>query len=152
MRKTQDEYDFVSLGRRIQMRRKELGLTQEQLAEKVDCSLTHVCRIESGHRPSLIALIRLSTFLGFSLDEITDLHPAQNPYIQEASTLFRNHSAKKQKYALSMLRHIFDLLDQFENDDKYPCKKNSAKNSSGIYASSDTSVLYSKELWTDTWN
>ena len=117
MKKSNYEFDFAALGKRIHVRRKELGLTQEQLAEKVECSLTHLCRIESGHRPSLIVLLRLSAFLGYSLDDLTGLHFSPNPYVQEASKLLFNHSLEKQAYALQMLRHFFAILDQLDEAD-----------------------------------
>ena len=41
-------YDRVRTGRRIQARRMALELTQEQLAERMDCSLRFVADVERG--------------------------------------------------------------------------------------------------------
>ncbi|MCI8633195.1 MAG: helix-turn-helix transcriptional regulator [Lachnospiraceae bacterium] len=113
-KKSNFDYDFSDMGRRIQIRRKELGLTQEQLAEKVDCSLTHLSRIEGGSRPSLESLIRISTLLGYSLDDLTGLYPAKNPYLKELCDLFLQHSTEEQQMALHAMRHFFHLLDQIK--------------------------------------
>lgn len=135
-------YDFSQIGRRIQVRRKELGLTQEQLAEKVNCSHTHLARIENGYRPSLESLIRISTFLGYSLDELTGLYPAKNPYIQEVCNLFLSHSTEDQLLVLHTLRHIFLMLDQVEARGRRRNDKTSSLPQEGV----------PDDIWVETWN
>lgn len=105
------KYDFFILGRRIQVRRKDLGMTQEQLAEKLQCSLSHLSRIEGGARPSLEYLLRLSPHLHCGLDELLGLDQSNNPYWKQAFHLFLDHSQEDQKLALAELRHFFLLLD-----------------------------------------
>lgn len=107
-------YDYVRLGKRIQARRKEIGLTQEELAEKIDCSLTHISRLESGSPPGLDILIRLSYLLGYSLDEMVGLYPSPSPYVHEICDLFLVHSEEEQKHALLLLQYFFHVLDQKE--------------------------------------
>lgn len=52
------------LGRRIQKRRKELGYTQEELAEKLNLSRTHMGHIEQGRKsPSLEVLDKIARAL-----------------------------------------------------------------------------------------
>lgn len=52
------------LGRRIQKIRKEKGLTQEQLAEKVSVSTTWIGYIETGYRrPNLKMIYKISKTL-----------------------------------------------------------------------------------------
>lgn len=111
-------YDYVRLGRRIQARRKEIGLTQEELAEKIDCSLTHLSRLESGSPPGLDTLIRLSFLLGYSLDEMLGLYPSPNPYVHEICDLFLVHSESDQKHALWMLQYFFYIIDLKEQEFK----------------------------------
>lgn len=142
-KKSNFDYDFSDMGRRIQIRRKELGLTQEQLAEKVECSLTHLSRIEGGARPSLESLIRISTLLGYSLDDLTGLYPVKNPYLQELYDLFLIHSAEDQQLALYALRHFFHLLDQIKGHTKHKA-----------LSSHSTPPLEktSEEVCVETWN
>jgi transcriptional regulator with XRE-family HTH domain len=58
------------LGKRIQKRRKELALTQEALAEKVDLSRAYVGYIEQGRNtPSLEVLEKIAKILKKPLSE-----------------------------------------------------------------------------------
>ncbi len=112
-------YDYIRLGKRIQARRKEIGLTQEELAEKINCSLTHLSRLESGSPPGLDTLIRLSYLLGYSLDEMVGLYPSPSPYVHEICDLFLVHTEDEQKHALWLLQYFFYVLDQKELDFKF---------------------------------
>lgn len=48
------EEQFITMGRRIRLRRKELGLTQNKLAELLEVSNNHLSAIENGReKPSL---------------------------------------------------------------------------------------------------
>lgn len=54
----------VKFGHRIQKRRQELGITQEDLADRVNLSRTHMGHIEQGRRsPSLEVLNKLAKAL-----------------------------------------------------------------------------------------
>ena len=62
-------YDTLETGRRIQMLRREAGLTQEQFAERLNISTVHLAKIETGRRGcSLDILIDFAEFFGASLD------------------------------------------------------------------------------------
>ena len=66
-----DEKLLRELGARIHNRRRELGLTQEQLAEKMDVSIHMISNLELGKkaiRPE--NLVRLCNILGVSADYI----------------------------------------------------------------------------------
>jgi len=58
------------LGKRIQKRRKELGLTQEQVAEKIDISRAYMGYIEQARNvPSLEVLEKIAKILKKPLNE-----------------------------------------------------------------------------------
>lgn len=60
-----------SLGKKIQRTRKELGLTQEKLAERVGISLAYMGFIEQGrYAPSLEVLNRIAKALKVKLKDI----------------------------------------------------------------------------------
>ncbi len=59
------------LGKRIQMRRKELGYSQEVLAEKIRVSRAYVGFIEQGRNtPSLEILEKIAKQLKISLSDL----------------------------------------------------------------------------------
>lgn len=59
------------IGRRVQKRRKELGYTQEELAEKLHISRTHMGHIEQGRKsPSLKLMEKLARALKINLSDL----------------------------------------------------------------------------------
>lgn len=58
------EQQFITMGKRIRLRRKELGLTQNKLAELLDVSNNHLSAIENGReKPSLEKFVTLCELL-----------------------------------------------------------------------------------------
>lgn len=56
-------------GQRIHNLRKAKGMTQEQLAEELEISVTHLAKAEAGrHRCSVELYIKIATFFDVSLD------------------------------------------------------------------------------------
>jgi transcriptional regulator with XRE-family HTH domain len=54
---------------KIKLKRKEQGLSQQQLADKLDMHITHLSRIENGHlQPSLDVVKRLINIFEVSAD------------------------------------------------------------------------------------
>ncbi len=61
--------DKVSLGNRVRQSRKKLYMTQEQLSEKADISVSFLGEIERAERsPSLDVLVSLANALGVTCD------------------------------------------------------------------------------------
>jgi len=61
------------LGRKIKEARKAQGLSQEQLAEKIDIESKHVSRIEVGaNYPSLQRLEQIASALNVSIKDLFD--------------------------------------------------------------------------------
>jgi len=61
----------ILLGRNIAMRRKALGLTQAELAEKISAETVTISRFERGNNlPSLLRLERIANALGVPLAEL----------------------------------------------------------------------------------
>jgi len=61
----------MHIGDKIREKREALGLTQQQLAEKLFVSRQTVCRWESGSRcPDLVMAKKISVVLGISMDEM----------------------------------------------------------------------------------
>lgn len=61
----------IALSKRIKRLRRKAGLTQEELAEKVDVSTTHIGLVETGkRRASLKTLQRIATVLGIKVKDL----------------------------------------------------------------------------------
>jgi transcriptional regulator with XRE-family HTH domain len=77
--KQRDKHLSKLIGARLAARRKELGLTQAELAEKLGIEKESVSRLETGViSPSLGRLSTLAEALDFSMDNLlrdTSIHP-----------------------------------------------------------------------------
>lgn len=63
--------DYYEIGQRIRKNRRALGLSQEELAEKIGISSTHMSHIETGNtKLSLPVLVSVSTVLEVRTDEL----------------------------------------------------------------------------------
>lgn len=66
--KRQTLRDATSLNQALRSRRKELGLTQEELGQRAGLAAKHVSRIENGaHEPKVSTLFALTAALGLDL-------------------------------------------------------------------------------------
>ncbi|MCH5300980.1 MAG: helix-turn-helix transcriptional regulator [Ruminococcus sp.] len=73
-----------SLGSRIRKERLNRGITQEQLAEKVDISINFMSLIENGRNMSVEILVKISEALGVSVDYLlSDTIQLQSDTISE---------------------------------------------------------------------
>ena len=62
-------YDPHKTGKRIRMRRKQLHMTQQQLADRIHCSADHISRIERGkHGFSFETVCLIAEAIDVSLD------------------------------------------------------------------------------------
>lgn len=72
--KRQDYHLLQQIGKNIVHYRKQLGLTQEAMAEKVDISRAHLARVETGMGvASLPLLFAISVALDIPLKALFDL-------------------------------------------------------------------------------
>lgn len=59
----------MTFGQKIKICRKELGYTQEELAERVHTTQPYVSRLENGNfNPSMQMIVKISTALNISID------------------------------------------------------------------------------------
>ncbi len=63
--------NYYEIGQRIRKKRKALGLSQEELAEKADISTTHMSHIETGNtKLSLAVFVSIAEALDCQTDEL----------------------------------------------------------------------------------
>lgn len=112
-------YDRIAAGNRIRKRRILLGMTQEELAEKIGRAYKYCQDIERGScGMSIETLILLAESLNISLDYlIYGYEDLENTTPQEALEqeavfeLLNRCSEKKRAYAMEMLRLFLKACD-----------------------------------------
>ncbi len=73
------------VGNKIKQLRKSMGLTQEQLAEKIDMDSKHLSKIENGlHLPTYKTLAKLAEFLKLDIEEIENAALNKNEELNPA--------------------------------------------------------------------
>lgn len=89
----------------IKKSREEQGISQEQMAEMLDVSATHVKHIESGHRrPSTEVLFQLCKILHLSLDAL--LFPEEKGrYLEKQALAALSECTPREKQI------VLDLVD-----------------------------------------
>ncbi len=106
------ETDLVGIGKRIQSRRKQLGLTQEHLAEQMNVSIQMVSNLERGNKAIRIDnLINLCHILNVSTDYI--LTGKESPANLFALTeQMQNLSPKEQKMIELLIDYCTNTPEQ----------------------------------------
>lgn len=81
--KNKHEMELKSLGVRIQQYRKALGLTQEDIADRMGCSLTYISKLENGKAScNLERLFELSNLLKCdAADLLLGINMGSNQYL-----------------------------------------------------------------------
>ena len=107
--------DYVDLGSRIRKQRRQLGWTQESLAERVNVSTSFVGHVERGTRKaSLETLVSIANSLNVSLDYLMAGSLQNNTIIGPMPQSLNEH----QRVALQeILTTIQDSLAGWERED-----------------------------------
>lgn len=107
-------------GEKIRAARKQAGLTQLQLADKIYVSESYIALIESNHRnPSMHVLSKIAETLNLTTDELvfhTDLRTTDS-FTMEWKTLIQNRKPEEIESALKMLKNYFTCLDDLKSTD-----------------------------------
>ena len=101
--------DQVAIGARIKAARERVHLTQEQLAEIVDISPTHMSVIERGVKtPKLDTFIRIANALGVSADALLQdgVEHANDSIMAELSVRIGRLPQKEQNRILNAIRAL----------------------------------------------
>lgn len=104
--------DYAVIGKRIQTRRQEQGITQEKLAEKAGISVVYLSKIENGRvYPTLETLSNICTELDIELAEIlTNTEIARRDYANDrVLELFNACSMRVKPIALALLEDLSKL-------------------------------------------
>ena len=101
--------DQVAIGARIKAARERVHLTQEQLAEIIDISPTHMSVIERGVKtPKLDTFVRIANALGVSTDALLQdvVVPANESILAELSVRIGRLPQREQERILNAIRAL----------------------------------------------
>ena len=92
--------DYYKIGQQIRKIRKAHGMSQEELAEKVDISVTHMSHIETGNtKLSLSVFVDIANALEVRTDDLLDSQPTAttSAIFEELSELLEDCNSKEAK-------------------------------------------------------
>lgn len=108
--------DYEKIGQQIRKYRKKIGLSQEQLAEKIWISTTHMSHIETGStKLSLPVLVDISVALGVSVDELLLIAPddQKQKCIESISDVLKNCTANQIKIITDIVISAKSAMDKY---------------------------------------
>ena len=105
--------DYRKIGQQIRKYRKARNLSQEQLAEKIWISTTHMSHIETGStKLSLPVLVDIAHALNVSTDDLLfDRSSASGELTNEIATVIGSCSPNEAKLLIEILKNIKACLD-----------------------------------------
>ena len=109
--------DYYIIGQRIRKFRKANNLSQEQLAEKIGISVTHLSHIETGNtKLSLQVLVNIADCLSVHTDELLYDTLNQNSYLKdEIFDIISNCSAQDFYIIRDIVKATKYSLDKYRN-------------------------------------
>lgn len=105
-----EELNYIEIGKRIKIKRKELNLTQEKLSEIIDVSPSYISEIERGSSIcSLATITNIALTLNTSLDYLV-LGITTNNADETFKEILKNIPAKNQKLYINLCENIANTL------------------------------------------
>ena len=106
--------DYEQIGMRVRSFRLKRGLSQEQLAELVDISVTHMSHIETGNtKLSLPVFVALSEVLNICTDELLhDSKPGNEAIIGEVTSLLNSCTTQQARCIADIAKAAKYSFDQ----------------------------------------
>lgn len=107
--------NYVKIGEKIRKYRKEKGISQEELAEKVGISVTHMSHIETANtKLSLPVFVSIAEALGLKLDDLLkDKSPeCEANVVEELTELVLESTEREMRIILDVARATKLSLDK----------------------------------------
>lgn len=108
--------DYYAIGQRIRKIRKARGLSQEQLAEKVGISTTHMSHIETANtKLSLAVFVDIAEALETQTDALLydDSRESVSRSLEELSRLLEGCDAKQARIITEIAKATKESLDAY---------------------------------------
>ena len=112
--------NYYEIGQRIRKFRKAYNLSQEQLAEKVQISVTHMSHIETGNtKLSLPDFVEIANALSVQTDELLHDIPqnTKTNMKNEINEILDSCSVRDMYILLDVLRSVKVSLDKYTKSD-----------------------------------
>lgn len=101
MRKSADHINYQDIGKRIQKRRKAIGMTQEELADKTDLDTSTISKFETGRtKISLPSLVEVANVLEMSADELLCGSVNASAYVYQGEIAERLKGCSDKEYQI----------------------------------------------------
>lgn len=107
--------DYYEIGQRIRKIRKAHGLSQEELAEKINISTTHMSHIETGNtKLSLPVLVDIAAVLEVRTDDLLNRMPAvtTSTIRDEISAILEHCNVKEAKIIADVVKAVKLSMDK----------------------------------------
>lgn len=100
--------DYYAIGQQIRKSRKAHGLSQEQLAEMVNISTTHMSHIETGNtKLSLPVLVDIANALDVRTDDLLDRSQyTTGNAVEEIAAMLESCSAQEAKVVVDIVKAV----------------------------------------------
>lgn len=106
--------NYEEIGKRIRKYRKLKKLSQEQLAEKINISTTHMSHIETGStKLSLQVLVDLATILEVNTDDLIFEKKGESTN-KKINDILSECDEKQIEFIENILKSTKDALDKYE--------------------------------------
>ena len=110
--------DYLMMGERLKRQRIKQKLTQEQLAEAVDLSVSHLSHIENGNtKTSLQTILNIANVLNISIDKILGIDfgtKTRHVPIAEIDVIFRDCTKDEKEFLLENVKSLKSQLKKFK--------------------------------------
>ena len=114
--KEEQMMDCQSIGARVRYHRKQNGLSQEQLAERISTSNVHISNIERGEKvPSLEVILSIANALSVSADDLLagNLLSASTNSTEEEMYILFDCSQEESQILLESMKAIKMVLRDY---------------------------------------
>ena len=100
--------DYYAIGQQVRKSRKARGLSQEQLAEMVNISTTHMSHIETGNtKLSLPVLVDIANALDVRTDDLLDRSQyTTGNAVEEIAAMLESCSAQEAKVVVDIVKAV----------------------------------------------
>lgn len=107
--------DYYKIGQQIRKIRKAHGLSQEELAERVNISTTHMSHIETGNtKLSLPVLVDIAAVLEVRTDDLLNSNaPTTSTVMDEIASVLEHCSAQQSKVIADVVKATKLSMDKY---------------------------------------